>query len=155
MRSPFALGRLLPLALLLIVALAAACGNSAGPDVTPSPSPVPEPTAVGDDDESQVRLTLELFAYYIDNERFDDVCDLYSEEVIAAVSCEAIKASFSGPSITTDVSASLRFDAVSVDGDLGVATYLMCLDVGSGLSCGTITVEVVREAGDWKIGPPQ
>lgn len=156
MRTHLALGRLLLPALLLIVFLAVACGDDDGNDVTASPSPVPEPTAAGDDDESQVRLTLELFAYYIDNERFDDVCDLYLDEVIAAVGCENIKIAVGGVSDGADVSASLRsIESVNVDGELGSATYFMCLDVGFGPSCDTITVEVGKEAGNWKIGKPQ
>jgi hypothetical protein len=161
MRTHLSFGRLLLLVLLpvllLIVALAAACGDDGGgPDVTASPSPVPEPTAQGEDDESQIRLTLELFAYYIDNERFDEVCGLYTEYVITAIGCERVKGAFTGVSGGGDVSASLRsVEQISVDGDQGSATYFMCLDVGSGPSCETITVQVLKEAGNWKIGSPQ
>lgn len=153
MRTHLTLGRLLILpAFLLLLAVAAACGDDdGGQDATPSPAP--EPTAQGDDAESQVRLMLERLAYYVDNERFDDVCGLYSEAFIAAVGCDNIKTAVGGVSDVGDVAASLSsIDSIDVAGDQGEATYVMCLDVGSGPRCDRITVQVVVEAGEWKIG---
>jgi ketosteroid isomerase-like protein len=144
---------------LILAALTAvaACGGDDDDTPTARPTPTPEvqPTAAGDDDESQIRFTLQSFAYYLNQNDFEGVCDQYAEVVLSAQSCADIEASLTGlvSSQGADrVSARLvEIREITVDGDTGTADYTMCLDVGAGEACEPYVVGLAKEGDRWKI----
>ncbi|HUF54104.1 MAG TPA: nuclear transport factor 2 family protein [Dehalococcoidia bacterium] len=145
-------------ALLAVLVLLAACGgddDSDSPTQRPTPTPVIEPTAAGDDDESQVRYTVELFVYRINDNDFDGLCQLYAQSVLDVVPCETIKANLVG---SIDVSGGQRATArtpgihsVEVDGDTAEVDYTLCINIGAGEACTRYVVLLEREDGAWKI----
>ena len=121
-----------------------------------TPTPPPEPSLQAEDDESQIRYTIEQFVYFIDQERFDDLCTTYTRSVLETVDCETIKQAITGGNENAggggEITARVpEFSSVTVDGDTGVVTYLFCIDIGAGESCTPNTVAMVREDGVWKI----
>lgn len=142
------------LAAFLVIAVACGDDDGGGPsDATPTP--VVEPTAAGDDDESQVRYTIERFVFFLNQGRLDDLCTLYSDEVLAQIDCETIKAGALGfAELAGDAEIQARmpsFDSAEVSGEEATAKYVLCLDIGKGESCAANTVQLVKTDDGWKI----
>ncbi|MEX2390187.1 MAG: nuclear transport factor 2 family protein [Dehalococcoidia bacterium] len=142
--------------LALLVATAACGGDDAGgPTQRPTPTPVPVPSLAGADDEAQVRHTIEQFGYYIDQDRFDDLCTLYTPEVLEASSCDSIKFALTNAvagQTALDISARIpTIDSIQVVGDEATASYTFCIDAGAGERCAANVAQLVKTADGWRI----
>lgn len=135
----------------------AACGGDDDdtPTTRPTETPAVQPSPEGDDDESLIRHTVLSFVYFINENEFDNMCDLYAQSVLDDIPCSDIQQNITG---VVELSQGERMrartpgiDSVEVNGDAGAATYTLCLDSGSGENCQNYTIRLVREDDEWKI----
>jgi hypothetical protein len=143
-------------AFLLLVALSVACGDDddGGSDGTAGPTAGGSP--VNSSDEEAIQATLEQYTSFINDENWEGMCSLYSQNVLSNVTCDQLAAGLQSTApgyAPGSMDATIEnIEVLEVVGDDAKVKYDFCIIVNGQDTCYTPTASMFREGGAWRVG---